>query len=69
LVKKPLPMPGVPGGYTGQVTTRAQNIRYNEHGDPLLFVIEGNVYNGYGMLMADAAQDRFDTGRHVRFLG
>jgi hypothetical protein len=51
------------------VTTRAQNIRYNEHGDPLLFVIEGNVYNGYGMLMADAAQDRFDTGRHVRFLG
>jgi hypothetical protein len=66
-----LPEPNIPGlpGYQGQVATRTQNIQYNENGDILFFIVDNQVFNGDGMLIADAAEDAFDRDCQVCFFG
>lgn len=54
----PLPIcndPAVPNAfeYQGQTAQYAQNIQCDENGDPLFWVVDGNVYNRQGLLIAD----------------
>lgn len=55
--------------YQGHIAERAQNIQYNEKGEVLFFVVDGNIYNGDGLLIADAAEDALDRDCEVCFLG
>jgi hypothetical protein len=70
LTLEPMPAPNILGlpSYQGEVAEKAQNIQYNEKGDVLFFVVDGNIYNGDGMLIADAGQDAFDRDCQVCFL-
>ncbi len=49
-----LPAPGGPNAYNGASATRSQLVRTNESGQLLFFVIDGNVYDREGYLIADA---------------
>ena len=54
----PLPIcdfPEVPAAYEyqGQTAQYAQNIQCDENGDPLFWIIDGNIYNRQGLLIAD----------------
>lgn len=70
----PLPTsfdPSIPDEYEyqGQIAEHTQNVQYDENGNLLFFIIDGNVYNGHGLLIADDAADIDDRDCEVCFIG
>lgn len=55
--------------YQGQLAERTQNIQYDDEGKVLFFIIDGNIYNRDGLLIADDAQFRLDDQCRTCFLG
>ncbi|MEX1131591.1 MAG: T9SS type A sorting domain-containing protein [Flavobacteriales bacterium] len=55
--------------YQGQVAEHTQNIQYDDEGNVLFFVVDGNIYNRDGLLIADGAEDIDDRDCEVCFLG
>jgi len=55
--------------YQGQIAERTQNIQYDDEGKVLFFVVDGNIYNRDGLLIADGAEDIDDRDCEVCFLG
>ena len=55
--------------YQGQVAERTQNVQYDETGNVLFFIVDGNIYNGDGLLIADDAADILDRDCEVCFIG
>ena len=53
-VTEPLPAPGGPFGYAGQVAQHNQYIEYSLETGVLFFIIDSNVYNREGYLIADS---------------
>ncbi|MFN6176353.1 MAG: T9SS type A sorting domain-containing protein [Flavobacteriales bacterium] len=55
--------------YQGQIAERTQNIQYDDEGKVLFYIIDGNIYNRDGLLIADDAQNMDDRDCEVCFLG
>ncbi len=51
--------------YQGVTAQRSQNLQSDEAGNVLFFIVDGNVYNADGLLIADAAVDAADRNCHV----
>ncbi|HEY0977715.1 MAG TPA: T9SS type A sorting domain-containing protein, partial [Flavobacteriales bacterium] len=49
----PLPTPGGAGNYSGSVAQYCQNAQYDVNGQLLFFIIDGNIYDRMGYLIAD----------------
>ncbi|MDX9750280.1 MAG: hypothetical protein RBT71_04280, partial [Flavobacteriales bacterium] len=74
LTTEPLPTsynPGVPDAYEyqGQVAQRTQNVQYDAEGNVQFFIVDDQVFNGDGLLIADAAADPFDRDCEACFFG
>lgn len=50
----PIHPPGTPNAYIGQAPVKSHHIRTTGDGTILFFVVDGNVYDGNGYLIADA---------------
>jgi hypothetical protein len=47
------PLPTAPNGYQGQIAQRSQLARTNAEGQLLFFIVDGAIYDGRGVLIAD----------------
>lgn len=55
--------------YQGQIAEHTQNAQYDDEGNLLFFIVDGNIYNRDGFLIADDAADVIDRDCEVCFLG
>ncbi|MEZ4756332.1 MAG: T9SS type A sorting domain-containing protein [Flavobacteriales bacterium] len=55
--------------YQGQLPQHTQNIQFDDEGKVLFFIIDNNIYNRDGLLIADGADDPDDRNCEVCFLG
>ncbi len=53
--------PNVPDTYQGDLVTRSSYIQLDPEGFPLFFIVDGNVYDGEGYLIAPALDDAQQT--------
>lgn len=67
---RPLPTstnPDIPDlyEYQGGIAQRSQNMQSDESGNAMFFIVDGNIYNADGLLIADAAVDALDRNCQV----